>query len=101
MAHFRGTVGAYEALHAHPGLHLYLLVTLGSPLALPGAIFDRRQPGQRLQHGGAAAGRCRSPARPRYPLPSTGRGRRDLPPGDQLPRAGHGAAACCCSSAAC
>jgi Diacylglycerol kinase catalytic domain len=26
-----------EALHAHPDLHVYLLVTLASPLALPGA----------------------------------------------------------------
>ena len=38
MAHFLGTVVAYEALHAHPDLHVYLLVTPGSPLALPGAI---------------------------------------------------------------
>ena len=37
MAHFLGTVVAYEALHVHPDLHVYLLVTLGSPLALPGA----------------------------------------------------------------
>ena len=37
MAHFMGTVVAYEALHAHPDLHVYLLVTPGSPLALPGA----------------------------------------------------------------
>lgn len=29
MAHFLGTVVAYEALHAHPGLHVYLQVTLG------------------------------------------------------------------------
>jgi hypothetical protein len=27
MAHFLGTVLAYEALHAHPDLHVYLLVT--------------------------------------------------------------------------
>ena len=38
MAHFLGTVVAYEALHVHLDLHVYLLVTLGSPLALPGAI---------------------------------------------------------------
>jgi len=37
MAYVRGTVVAYEALHAHPDLHVYLLLTLGSPLALPGA----------------------------------------------------------------
>ncbi len=27
MAHFLGTVVAYEALPAHPDLHVYLLVT--------------------------------------------------------------------------
>ena len=37
MAHFLGTVVASEALHAHPDLQVYLLVTPGSPLALPGA----------------------------------------------------------------
>ncbi len=26
---------AYEALHAHSDLHVYLLFTLGSPLTLP------------------------------------------------------------------
>jgi hypothetical protein len=31
MAHFLGTVVANEAPHAHPDLHVYLLVTLGSP----------------------------------------------------------------------
>ena len=30
-----GTVVAYDALHAHPDLHVYLLVAPGSPLALP------------------------------------------------------------------
>jgi len=38
MAHFLGTVVAYEALHVHLDPHAYhLLVTLGSPLALLGA----------------------------------------------------------------
>ncbi len=37
MAHVLGTVVAYEALHAHPDLHVYLLVTLASPLLCPGA----------------------------------------------------------------
>ena len=45
MAHFPGTVAAYEALHARPDLHVYLLVTLGAPLALPrrgrGAFLKR------------------------------------------------------------
>jgi hypothetical protein len=39
MAHFLRTAVASEALHAHPGLHVYLLVTLASRLALP----QRRQ----------------------------------------------------------
>ena len=44
IAHSLGTVVAYEALHAHPDLEVDLLITLGSPLALPNAIFDRLQP---------------------------------------------------------
>ena len=44
IAHSLGTVVAYEALHAHAELHVDLLVTLGSPLALPDAIFHRLQP---------------------------------------------------------
>ena len=44
IAHSLGTVVAYEALHAHPDLEVDLLVTLGSPLALPGAVFHRLQP---------------------------------------------------------
>ncbi len=48
MAHFPGTVVAYEALHAHPDLQVYLLVTPGSPLALP-----RRRQGAFLQRASA------------------------------------------------
>lgn len=44
IAHSLGTVIAYEALHAHPELEVDLLVTLGSPLALPDAVFHRLQP---------------------------------------------------------
>ena len=44
IAHSLGTVVAYEALHARPDLEVDLLVTLGSPLALPGAVFHRLQP---------------------------------------------------------
>jgi len=44
IAHSLGAVVAYEALHAHPELQVDLLVTLGSPLALPGAVFDRLHP---------------------------------------------------------
>jgi hypothetical protein len=48
MAHVLGTVVAYEALHAHPDLHVYLLVTLASPLALP-----RRRQGAFLKRASA------------------------------------------------
>lgn len=44
IAHSLGTAAAYEALHAHPELQVDLLVTLGSPLDLPGAVFGRLQP---------------------------------------------------------
>jgi hypothetical protein len=44
IAHSLGTIVAYEGLHAHPDLEIDLLVTLGSPLALPGAVFPRLQP---------------------------------------------------------
>jgi hypothetical protein len=44
IAHSLGSVVAYEALHAHPDLPVDLLVTLGSPLAMPGAVFDRLHP---------------------------------------------------------
>lgn len=44
IAHSLGTVVTYEALHAHPELHVDLLLTLGSPLALPRAVFDRLSP---------------------------------------------------------
>ena len=44
IAHSLGTVVAYEALHARPDLEVDLLITLGSPLALPSAVFPRLQP---------------------------------------------------------
>jgi hypothetical protein len=44
IAHSLGTVVTYEALHAHPQLKVELLLTLGSPLALPRAVFDRLLP---------------------------------------------------------
>ncbi|MFE3196893.1 hypothetical protein [Embleya sp. NPDC059237] len=44
IAHSLGTVVAYEALHAHPELQVDLLVTMGSPLALPHAVFQRLEP---------------------------------------------------------
>jgi hypothetical protein len=44
VAHSLGSVVAYEALHAHPDLEVDLLVTIGSPLAIRGTVFDRLQP---------------------------------------------------------
>ncbi|MFE5893218.1 serine peptidase [Streptomyces sp. NPDC056462] len=44
IAHSLGTVVAYEALHAQPDPPVELLLTLGSPLALPHAVFDRLTP---------------------------------------------------------
>ncbi|WP_437075663.1 serine peptidase [Streptomyces sp. enrichment culture] len=44
MAHSLGSVVAYEALHAHPELRPELFITLGSPLALPRAVFHRLCP---------------------------------------------------------
>ncbi|MCX4826841.1 serine peptidase [Streptomyces sp. NBC_01142] len=44
IAHSLGTVVTYEALHAHPELDVELLLTLGSPLALPHAVFHRLLP---------------------------------------------------------
>ncbi|MGN9837821.1 hypothetical protein ACTMTI_06845 [Nonomuraea sp. H19] len=45
LAHSLGSVVAYEALHTYPDLEVELLVTLGSPLGLPGAVFDKLEPG--------------------------------------------------------
>ncbi|WP_433217478.1 hypothetical protein [Microtetraspora malaysiensis] len=49
VAHSLGSVVVYEALWAHPELRVDRLVTLGSPLGMPGVIFDRLDPapGQR------------------------------------------------------
>ncbi|MFI5801257.1 hypothetical protein [Streptomyces sp. NPDC051561] len=44
IAHSLGSVVAYEALHAHPDLQPDLFLTLGSPLALPRAVFERLIP---------------------------------------------------------
>ncbi|MCL7493119.1 serine peptidase [Streptomyces sp. MCA2] len=44
IAHSLGTVIAYEALHAYPELQVDLFLSLGSPLALPRAVFDRLLP---------------------------------------------------------
>ncbi|MFD5093316.1 serine peptidase [Amycolatopsis thailandensis] len=44
LAHSLGSIVAYEALHAHPELRVDRFVTLGSPLGLPGGIFDALLP---------------------------------------------------------
>ncbi|WP_055589360.1 hypothetical protein [Peterkaempfera griseoplana] len=44
LAHSLGSVVTYETLHAHPELAPELLVTLGSPLGLPGAVFEALDP---------------------------------------------------------
>ena len=44
IAHSLGSVVAYEALWARPDLEIDLLVTLGSPLALPHAVLPRLSP---------------------------------------------------------
>lgn len=43
LAHSLGSIVAYEVLH-DTGLGLDCLVTLGSPLGLPGAVFDPLEP---------------------------------------------------------
>jgi len=45
LAHSLGSVVAYEALCADPELKIDLLVTLGSPLALPYTVLHRLEPG--------------------------------------------------------
>jgi hypothetical protein len=44
VAHSLGSVVAYETLHAYPDLGVEVLVTVGSPLGLPGAVFDVLDP---------------------------------------------------------
>lgn len=44
IAHSLGTVVSYEALHTKSKQRVPLLLTLGSPLALPKAVFPRLQP---------------------------------------------------------
>jgi hypothetical protein len=41
VAHSLGSVVAYESLWAHQDRDIELLVTLGSPLAMPGVVLDR------------------------------------------------------------
>jgi hypothetical protein len=59
IAHSLGSVVAYETLWQRPSLKIDLLLTLGSPLAIPGVIFDRLDPspanGRGARPPGAAA----------------------------------------------
>lgn len=44
VAHSLGSVVAYETLWAYPRLKVDVLVTVGSPLAIPGRVFPVLQP---------------------------------------------------------
>jgi hypothetical protein len=56
VAHSLGTVVAYEALCANPGLGIDLFVTLGSPLGLPGSVFEALRPEPRRGRGARPVG---------------------------------------------
>jgi len=56
LGHSLGSVVAYEALCARPGLPVRTLVTLGSPLGIPKLIFDRLQPAPVDGRGAPPAG---------------------------------------------
>ncbi|MCI9869140.1 hypothetical protein [Arthrobacter humicola] len=45
IAHSLGSVVAYEALHASPKSEIELLLTIGSPLGIPGLFIPRLTPG--------------------------------------------------------
>jgi hypothetical protein len=46
IAHSLGSVVAYEALWHHPEISVDLFMTVGSPLAMGGLVFDRISPSQ-------------------------------------------------------
>jgi hypothetical protein len=54
IAHSLGSVVAYETLWEHAGIEVDLLVTLGSPLAMPDLVYDRlaAHPGPRARPPG-------------------------------------------------
>jgi len=56
IAHSLGSVAAYETLWQHPDLEIDLLVTLGSPLAMPGVVFPRLEPTPVNGRGGRPPG---------------------------------------------
>jgi hypothetical protein len=56
VAHSLGSVVTYEALWAHPELRVDLLITLGSPLGMPGVVFERLRPAPRDGRGARPPG---------------------------------------------
>ncbi|MFD5861489.1 hypothetical protein [Streptomyces chartreusis] len=56
VAHSLGSVVAYEALWSRPDIGVKLLVTLGSPLAMPHAVYDRLLPSPAEQPAGRPPG---------------------------------------------
>ncbi|MGI5372226.1 hypothetical protein [Streptomyces iakyrus] len=56
VAHSLGSVVAYEALHANSDLTVEVLITLGSPLGLPGGGVRCTGPGTKERPRGAAGG---------------------------------------------
>ncbi|MGH8905182.1 MAG: hypothetical protein ACRD0K_01355 [Egibacteraceae bacterium] len=51
IAHSLGSVVTYEALWAYPELQIDQLITLGSPLGMPGVVFERLQPRPEVGRG--------------------------------------------------
>lgn len=52
VAHSLGSVVTYETFWHHPELSVDLLVTIGSPLAMPGVVLDRLDPGRHARPPG-------------------------------------------------
>ena len=59
IAHSLGSVVAYETLWAYPQQRVDLLVTVGSPLAMPGVVIDRLQPDALHKRGARPPGVAR------------------------------------------
>jgi hypothetical protein len=51
LAHSLGSVVTYETLWAYPDLEVDLLITLGSPLAMPDVVFNRLEPAPKNGRG--------------------------------------------------
>lgn len=63
VGHSLGSVVAYEALCANPGLPVRMLVTVGSPLGIANLIFDRLQPAPLPVGAAGPRGRWPGPGR--------------------------------------